>query len=65
MTNSTHPYTLEVLPAARPAGHFQWTIRRAGTLIQRSDRAHPSEDAARKNGMTEVERKLRGGDERR
>jgi hypothetical protein len=63
--DQTYPYTLEVTPSEKPAGHFRWAIRQHGKLLQRSDRSHPSEEAARKNGLAEIERKLRGGDERR
>ena len=36
----TYPYTLEVLSCEKPAGHFQWAIRKHGKLVERSDRAH-------------------------
>ena len=61
----TYPYTLDVTPSKTKPGQHEWTIRQHGKLIQRSDRQHFSEDAARKHGMAEVERKLNGGDERR
>ena len=60
-----HPYTLEVMPSKTKPGQFEWTIRERGKLLQRSDRLLGSEQAARKSGMAEIERKLRGGDERR
>jgi hypothetical protein len=60
-TESTSPYTLDVSPCVKPAGHFQWTIRERGKLIQRSDRPHPSEDKARANGQAELDRLLLGG----
>jgi len=55
-TERTYPYSLEISPCERPAGHFQWVIRKHGKLIQRSDRLHPSEGQARKNGQSELER---------
>ena len=61
----THPYTLEVMPSKTKPGQFEWTIRLNGKLLQRSDRMHGSEEAARKSGMAEVERKLQGGDQGR
>jgi uncharacterized protein (DUF2249 family) len=61
----TYPYTLEVTASKTKPGQFEWTIRERGKLIQRSDRLHGSEKAARKSGMAEIERKLHGGDERR
>jgi hypothetical protein len=61
----TYPYVLDVVPSAKKPGQFEWTIRQHGKLLQRSDRVYFSEEAARKNGMAEVERKLHGGDDRR
>ena len=61
----TYPYTLDVVPSKTKPGQFEWTIRERGKLIQRSDRLLGSEQAARKSGMAEIERKLQGGDERR
>ena len=61
----TYPYSLEVFPTERPAGHFQWTIRKRGKLLQRSDRAQPSEDKAREKGQAELERLVFGGPDRR
>jgi hypothetical protein len=57
--NATSPYTLEVLPCEKPAGHFQWAIRKHGKLIERSDRPYPSERSARESGQTALERQLR------
>src|SRR3954453_4270449 len=54
--NGTYPYTLAVLPCEKPAGHFQWVIRKHGKLVERverSDRAHPP------NGPPENEARLR------
>jgi hypothetical protein len=45
--NPNYPYTFEVLPCAKPAGHFGWAIRRNGRLLERSDRPHHSERSAR------------------
>jgi hypothetical protein len=50
-----HPYTLEVFPAER-ANHFRWAIRLNGKLLERSDRAFPSEEAARTHGAAALER---------
>jgi hypothetical protein len=64
-TTQTYPYSLEVFPATKPAGHFQWTIRERGRLVQRSDRPHVSEEKARENGQAELERLFFGGSGRR
>jgi len=61
----TYPYSLEVSPCEKPAGHFQWAIRQHGKLIQRSDRPHPTEDKARAKGQAELERLYFGNWERR
>jgi hypothetical protein len=58
--NGTYPYTLEVLPTEKRAGHFQWAIRKHGNLIERSDRAYPSERSAREQGQAALERQFRG-----
>ena len=57
--NATYPYTLTISPNGRLAGHFDWAIRRHGTLVERSDRPHPSERSARENGQAALERQLR------
>ena len=57
MSNDTYPYSLDIVPAERPAGHFHWAIRRR-KLIERSDRALPSEEAARKKGEAGIERQF-------
>ncbi len=57
--NGTYPYSLAVLPCEKPAGHFQWVIRKHGKLIERSDRAHPSERSARERGQAALERQFR------
>ena len=54
----TPPYTLEVLASERKPGQFEWTIRRQGTLIQRSDRIHRSGADAQKDGEKAVERQF-------
>jgi len=64
-TDQTYPYTLEVFPTEKPAGHFQWAIRKRGRLIQRSDRSHPSESKAREKGQAELEGLLFGARNRR
>jgi hypothetical protein len=56
--NATSPYTLEVLPCEKPAGHFQWAIRKHGKLVERSDRAHSSEQSARESGQAALERQF-------
>jgi hypothetical protein len=62
--NQTYPYTLEITPATKPAGHFQWAIRRHGKLLQRSDRPSVTEAEARKRGRAQIEKLLHGGDDR-
>lgn len=64
-TEPMYPYSLEVFPCEKPAGHFQWAIRERGRLIQRSDRLHPSEPQAREKGQAELERLFFGGRDRR
>jgi hypothetical protein len=59
-TGSTHPYTLDVKASDRTAGVFEWSIRRHGKLIQRSDRFQRSEDGARKDGEKAIERQFAG-----
>jgi hypothetical protein len=51
-----YPYTLEVLPCDTPAGYFRWVIRERGKLLQRSDKPHPSEEAALKSARAELDR---------
>ena len=65
MNDNTHPYTLEILPVEKPAGHFLWAIRKNGKLLQRSGQPQATESDARKRGMAEIERIFRGGGERR
>ena len=57
--NATSPYTLTVIPSERLAGHFDWTIRRHGKLIERSDRLYSSERSAQESAQTALERQLR------
>lgn len=57
--DATYPYTLTISPSERLAGHFDWAIRRHGTLVERSDRPHPSERAAQESGQAALERQLR------
>lgn len=64
-TEPMYPYSLEVFPCEKPAGHFQWSIRERGRLIQRSDRPHPTESKAREKGQAELERLFFGGRDRR
>jgi hypothetical protein len=51
--NPTHPYTLDVSKSSD--GRFQWAIRERGKLLQRSDRLHHSEKAAREHGEKAIE----------
>lgn len=55
---NTYPYTLDVIPSERNPGAFEWTIRRHGKLIQRSDRLQRSEEAARRDGEKALERQF-------
>ena len=55
--NSTHPYALEIQPTSKP-GTFQWTIRRHGKLIQRSDKTFRLQEDARKDGEKAIERQF-------
>ena len=57
--NETYPYTLAILPRERLAGHFDWTIRKHGKLVERSDRLYSSEQSARESGQAALERQLR------
>ena len=57
--NPTYPYTLTISPDDRLAGHFDWVIRRHGTLVERSDRLYSSERSAREQGQAALERQLR------
>jgi hypothetical protein len=52
-----HPYELEVQPGSKP-GTFQWTIRKHGTLAQRSDKTFRSEADAKKDGEKAIERQF-------
>jgi len=63
-TDHTYPYALEVQPIPGSEGQFQWTIRKHGKMLQRSDRKHPSEAKARAQGREVIEKLLHGGDER-
>lgn len=59
-TNKHHPYSLEVHPSKVPET-FEWTIRRNGTLVQRSDRTFRSEPDALKDGEKAIERQFSDG----
>ena len=61
----TYPYTLEVTPAVKLTGHFNYAIRRHGKMVQRSDRAYAGEDKARERGLAAIEKLLLGIDDRR
>lgn len=56
--STTYPYTLDVQPSERTPGTFEWTIRRHGKLIQRSDRVQRTEADARKDGEKAIERQF-------
>ena len=56
--DATYPYSLAVLPCNAPAGHYRWTIRKYGKLLQRSDRPHLTERLACERGEAELERHL-------
>ena len=58
--NPTHPYTVDIVPCEKPAGHFRWAIRRSGKLIERSDRPHYSEQSARERAEEAIQRQFRG-----
>jgi hypothetical protein len=58
--NPTYPFTLEVHPCGKLAGHFAWTVRRHGKLLERSDRSHHSERTARERGEAALDRQIRG-----
>ncbi|MFE1599861.1 hypothetical protein [Methylobacterium sp. ID0610] len=59
MQDSTFtPYTIEISPIAKPAGQFQWAIRKNGKLVERSDRPHPTEAKAEASALAAVERSL-------
>ena len=60
---SIYPFTLEVERNPRSEGTWQWSIRKHGKLVERSDRTLPSEAKARANGIEKVEKLLHGGDE--
>ena len=64
-TTSTDPYTLDVEPNPRAKDTWQWGIRKHGKLIQRSDRAQPSEAKARSQGTEQIAKLLHGSDEGR
>ena len=51
-------YTVEVEPSKKSPGTYEWTIRERGKVLQRSDRVHRSEGAARRHGEQELERVL-------
>ncbi len=52
--NKHHPYTLDIMQARKP-GQWEWTIRRSGKLMQRSDKTLRSEADALKDGEKVVE----------
>lgn len=53
--NKHHPYVLDVRASERKPGTFEWSIRKSGKLIQRSDRMHRTEADALKDGEKAVE----------
>lgn len=58
--NPTHPFTLEVVRSRKGDGSFEWTIRKSGKLLERSDRIYRSEAEALKSGQNAIERQLQG-----
>ncbi|WP_336492291.1 hypothetical protein [Methylobacterium nigriterrae] len=60
--NDLHPYSLDVQPIPSKPGRWQWAIRKHGRMLQRSDRSHPSETEATRDGLKTVERLLAGRD---
>jgi len=63
--NSTYPYILTVFPSRRFTGYFDWAIRKGGTLVQRADLPHPSEQSARQRGEAALDRQFRADREPR
>jgi hypothetical protein len=62
MTDSSlYPFAIEVSPLATPKGHFGWTIRKHGKLLERSDRPHDSEAKAHAQALAAVERAAHPG----
>ena len=55
---ATYPYSLEVQPCDKLAGHFRWTIREHGKLFERAMRSVPSREEAETSGMKALERML-------
>ncbi len=55
-----HPYALEVRSSERKPGMYEWSIRRHGKLIQRSDRLRPSKEDARADGEKAIEQQFSG-----
>lgn len=56
--NTSTPFTIEISPITKPAGQYQWAIRRNGKLIERSDRPHPTEAKAEASALAAVERSM-------
>jgi hypothetical protein len=54
------PFTFEIVPSPREAGGDHWAIRKAGTLVQRSDTPRSTETGARTQAPAMIER-LRSG----
>ncbi|MGV7030862.1 hypothetical protein [Methylobacterium symbioticum] len=52
------PYSIEVSPLMKPAGHFGWAMRKHGKLTERSDRPHVSEQKAHESALAAMERDL-------
>jgi hypothetical protein len=57
-TSETYPYALEILPCEKPAGHYSWTIRERGKLLERSMGPAPSREEAERSGMKAIDRIL-------
>nr|WP_091982156.1 hypothetical protein [Methylobacterium sp. 13MFTsu3.1M2] len=50
-----HPYSVTIEPLKKPEGHFGWSLRRSGKLIERSDRAFTTEFKAFENALRAIE----------
>lgn len=57
-TDDLHPYTVEVTLRPGSQHQFQWAVRKAGKLVERSDRDHVSEAKAYGSAKAAIERLL-------
>jgi hypothetical protein len=58
---ATYPYTLDIQPCDKPAGHFLWAIRERGKLVERAMRPSESAEEAERSGLKAIERMLQHG----